>query len=404
MRVVHLMAPGPIAGAENVVLHGCAALAERGDDLSLLVMVEERCPEHGRAFLAAARDRGIPADELRVRGRLDLGAMTRLRAVVRESGAELVHAHGYKALIYASLAARAPVVVTHHGETGHDRLARLYEGLARWVYRRVDLVFAVSTVTAELLANAGVPASKIRVVPNPVALQPVATHPDHADSDSSELRLLFVGRLSEEKGLDVLLRALAASNVSSNVSRSMRLDVAGDGPCRAAWMRLADELGLGERVRWLGIRRDVPVLLSRSHVLVLPSRREGLPLVVLEATSSGVPVLASRVGGVPEAVWEGENAVLVRAEDVSAWSNALEALPEQVVELQAGARRRAPEVRARHAPSEWAARTASAYSEIFGPSRTGRAAVPFRKNRHASCFRKAHRESDSPPGRSKTSS
>lgn len=358
MRVSHLIAPGLMAGAENVVLQGCEALLAGGHDLSLVVLVEQRCPQYGEQFAEAARMRGIPVEPLSVHGRLDLGAMLKLRAVLKAHRAEVLHAHGYKALFYATLArsGQTSLVVTHHGETGHDRLARFYERLARTLYGQVDCVFAVSGATTESLAAAGVVRAKLRTVPNPVSLP--APSPD-AEPSSSGGPLLFVGRLSEEKGLDVLLRALA----SSRAPKQLMLDVAGDGPCAGEWKALSASLGLDGRVRWLGLRSDIPELLARAQALVLPSIREGLPLAVLEAASCEVPVLASRVGGVPEAVWEGETAILVAPGDVEAWSKALEALPAQAETLRHGARRRGAEVRARHAPERWAELTARYYRE-----------------------------------------
>jgi glycosyltransferase involved in cell wall biosynthesis len=359
--VSHVISPGPIAGAENVVLQGCSALLEQGHALRLIVLTEARCPEHGEQFATAARARGIEVQTVRVGGRLDLHAVMALRATLKSGAAEVVHAHGYKALLYSLLAKprRARLAVTHHGETGHDSLARLYEALARALYRRVDCVFTVSNATTDALVAAGVPRRKLKTVPNPVSLPPPSNQAPHEHPDGA---LLFVGRLSEEKGLDVLLRALASARTPDQLT----LSVAGDGPCAARWKALGTELGLNGKVRWLGMRNDVSDLLAEAQVLVLPSLREGLPLAVLEAASCGVPVMASRVGGVPEAVWEDETAVLLAPGDVEAWSRALEALPRHAGALREAARKRAPEVRARHAPERWAQLTTRHYSEVAG--------------------------------------
>ena len=359
MRVSHVISPGPMAGAENVVLQGCAALLQQGHSLSLLVLTEARCPEHGALFAAAARERDIPVQEISVERRLDIRALATLRAALKAADVEVVHAHGYKALVYSMLTSsrRTRLAVTHHGETGHDSLARIYEALARTLYRRVDCVFAVSNATSDALIEAGVPRAKLKTVPNPVSLpQPT---PGAAD-DSPGAPLLFIGRLSEEKGLDVLLRALASPNAPAGLT----LNVAGDGPCAERWKALGSELGLNGKVRWLGMRKDVPELLASAQALVLPSLREGLPLAVLEAASCGVPVLASRVGGVPEAVQEGETAVLIAPGDVQGWSRALAALPAQGDALRKAAQRRAPEIRARHAPARWAELTTQHYCEV----------------------------------------
>ena len=362
MRVSHIISPGTMAGAENVVLQGCSALLARGHELSLIVMLEERCPQYGRTFMEEARKRDIPVLALPVRGRVDLRAVLELRASLKAQAPEVVHAHGYKALIYALLGRvkHMPLVVTHHGETAHSRSVRLYEALARGLYLRVDRVFSVSEATTESLVEAGVRRAKLRTVPNPVSLQ--AASSDELERERSGDPLLFVGRLSEEKGLDVFLRAFA----SPRTPKHLKLNVAGDGPCADEWKALSSSLGLDDRVRWLGRRDDVPSLLAKAQALVLPSHREGLPLVVLEAASCEVPVLASRVGGVPGAVWEGENAVLVPPGSVEAWSNLLEELPELGRTLRDGARRRGAEIRARHAPDRWAELTAEHYQGLAG--------------------------------------
>jgi len=349
VRLSHIIAPGPMAGAENVVLQGCQALLGSGATLCLFVLVDERCPSHGEQFAEAARARNIPVQTVQVRGRVDLRALMQLRGACRTQRPDVIHSHGYKALVYSMLArpTGTALVVTHHGDTGHDRLARFYEGLARALYARVDLVFSVSHATTDLLAEAGVHHAKLRTVPNPVSLPPPARSDQGSGSPGA---LLFVGRLSREKGLHVLLRALA----SDGIPEGLRLDVAGDGPCAGEWKALCTSLGLDGRVRWLGMRSDIPDLLAESEAMVLPSLREGLPLAVLEATSCEIPVIASRVGGVPEAVWEGENAILVEPGDIETWARALRSLPEQSQMLREGARRRGSEVRARHAPERWA--------------------------------------------------
>ena len=360
MRLTHVIAPGPIAGAENVVLQGTEALLERDHELSLLVLLEQRNPEHGILFAEEARARGIPTEFVPVRGRVDFRALGTLRAALTAHAPVVVHAHGYKALSY-SLAARsgsASVAVTHHGETSHCASVRFYERVARALYRRSDRVFSVSRTTTEQLVARGIPRARVRTVPNPVALShPSQTRPRFLGGGTE---LLFVGRLSEEKGLDVLLRALASPHVPTR----LRLDVAGDGPCAVRWKALSSSLGIEHRVRWLGVRRDIPDLLDRADALVLPSFREGLPLAVLEAASSAVPVLASRVGGVPEAVWEGETGLLLPPGDVAAWETALVRWHHDHNNLRIGARRRAAEIRARHSPQRWAQLTTEHYREL----------------------------------------
>ncbi len=358
MRVVHVISPGPIAGAETVVLDGCEALHKAGVELQLLAISESRCPEYAEGFIAAARARGIPTEALPNRGRFDPNALLRFRRRLQRDGTAVIHAHGHKAVMYA-LAARprtAALVATHHGETQHTARVRQYEALTRLLYKRVDIVFAVSNATSKYLVSSGVPRDAMRTVANPITLPPPARI---VEPGPQEPTLLFVGRLSEEKGVDVLLRALALQTTPADI----RLDVAGSGPCEESWKQLSHSLGLDDKVTWLGRRNDVPALLENAWGFVLPSRREGMPLVILEAEACEVPILASRVGGIPEIVWENENALLVPPGDVKAWADALLAFRRRADDLRQGARRRAPEIRERHAPAKWARDTLSFYDE-----------------------------------------
>ena len=360
MHVTHVIAPGPLGGAETVLLEGTYALHAGGQAVSLVVLDEIRSGTHGKLLARQAEGRGIPTELITVRSRLDPRALYELRGRLKRT--HIVHTHGYKALAYSLLARGNDSFVTasHHGETGHSRSVRMYEDLARLLYRRVDRVFSVSEhTTGELLAG-GVPRDRIRTVPNLLAMQPTRT--PHVESPpGSPLRLLFVGRLSPEKGLDLLLRALFA--LPSRVRCT--LSVAGAGPCEAQWTSLAQDLGLSSRVQFLGVRRDIPELLAQADALALPSYREGLPLAVLEAAGCGVPVIASRVGGIAEVIDDGKTGVLVQAGSCPDWCDGLTRLQALQPQLRANAVRLAESVRDRHAPASWAKHMASHYRELW---------------------------------------
>ncbi|KAB2958482.1 MAG: glycosyltransferase [Thermoanaerobaculia bacterium] len=184
-------------------------------------------------------------------------------------------------------------------------------GPARSVERPAgDRVLAPSAATAaELERDYG--ARDVAVLPNVTGGLPAAAERCPGPGDERDF-LLFVGRLRIRKGVEVLLEALAAGGED-------RLWIAGDGEHRARLEARADELGLraSGRVRFLGraSRGEVRDLLSRARALVVPSTYEGMPLVVLEAMEAGVPVVASRVSGIPEVVIDGETGWLVPCED-----------------------------------------------------------------------------------------
>ncbi len=180
----------------------------------------------------------------------------------------------------------------------------------RWTARRADLVLAPSAATAaELVRDYG--AQRVEVLPNATGgLAPL--RPPERLAEDGEGYLLFVGRLRIRKGVEVLFDALRSL-------ADARLLIAGDGEHRAALVAKAGELGLlaSGAVSFLGRcgSSRVAGLLAGARALVVPSTYEGMPLVVLEAMAAGLPVVASRVSGIPEVVVDGETGWLVPAED-----------------------------------------------------------------------------------------
>ncbi len=204
-----------------------------------------------------------------------------------------------------------------------DRLA--YYRRMQWFYaerqllRSADRVIAATEFGRRALLERGYlnPGSRIAVIPNGVSadwfqgLQPGLS--------DDEIAFLFVGRLDPQKGVDVLLRALA------NVPEHCLLRVVGTGPHEREYKKLAGELGLGSRVDFVGhcSPEEIRTQLRAAYALVLPSRAELFGIVLIEAMAMGVPVIASRVGGIPEVVTHEETGLLVPREDVEALSAAM---------------------------------------------------------------------------------
>jgi glycosyltransferase involved in cell wall biosynthesis len=158
--------------------------------------------------------------------------------------------------------------------------------------------------------------------------------------------LLEVGRLCAVKGQRDAIAALPLLGRADVTLLLAGEDIEGGGAYLDALERQASQLGVRDRVRFLGRRDDVPALLAAADALVLPSWQEGLPLVVLEAMAAGVPVVATSVGGTPEAVVDGETGLLVPPRDVPALTAAIDTLlddPERARRLGEAGRRRVRE-------------------------------------------------------------
>ncbi|HEY7604974.1 MAG TPA: glycosyltransferase family 4 protein [Gaiellaceae bacterium] len=265
-----------------------------------------------------------------------------LRLVAR---ADLIHGHSSKAGFLTRLAAtlrpgrRQRTIFTPHGWSfwaAHAERA-LYLGLERLAAHWCRALVAVSEAerAAGLAARVG-RAGQYRVIPNGIDLEPFAGEPQPREG-----RMVFIGRLRSPKRVDLALEALR--QVREAVPAAT-LDVVGDGPLRAGLEQLAGRLGVSDRVRFLGTRTDLPLLLRDAQCFVLASDSEGCPLSVLEAMAAGVPVVATSVGGVPELVVDGETGTLARPGDATELAVALRGVlsaPERARTLGENGRERA---------------------------------------------------------------
>ena len=229
------------------------------------------------------------------------------------------------------LARPRPMVLTLRGDDAylvHDRL--LWQTAGRWVFARCAAVTAVSANMAALLEEFLPRRVRPALVPA-FGVDTEAFRPAWKVADGPVVKpqaeaaaALFVGNVSGAKGVDVLLRALARCR-----SRCT-LTVVGSGPDLPAMEAMSRELGLAWRVRFLGRKdsRDIPSLMRQADFLVLPSRSEGRPNVVLEAMASGLPVIATPVGDVPELVSAGRTGLLVAREDAEGLAGAIDRLAD----------------------------------------------------------------------------
>jgi glycosyltransferase involved in cell wall biosynthesis len=322
LDITHLTTPASVGGLESVVATLAAGIRRRGHRVRVLAVTGVGESERCRSF-AGLPDAGVELVELRLPPRRYRAEWRRVTEELRRAASTVAHTHGYRADVVGLLAARAarrPTVSTVHGYVASDLRGRVYEWVDRRALRRFDAVVAVSRPLVERLARAGVPAPKLELVPNaPGAEQPTASR-DEARRvlglDPSTPVVGWIGRLTPEKGPDVLVEAAAL------LPGDVGISVLGEGPLKAGLLRRAESLGLGRRVRWHGIVESAGRLLAAFDVVVLSSRTEGTPMVLLEAMAAGVPIVATAVGGVPDVVSDRE-AVLVPPDDPRALAAAI---------------------------------------------------------------------------------
>ena len=260
------------------------------------------------------RDRGIRADQIVDPGPMSLDVVRQMVLRVRRDSCDVLHTHDYKSNLLGGLAARRadaalPWIATVHLHTDATRRLRIYRALDLFLLRLADRVITVSREQQRLLRRRGVEPRRLVLVPNVIdvdAFRAGAGRPDRARSAVGLPRqgpvVAAVGRLAHQKGLDLFLEAAVGIG---RQRPDCRFVIAGSGPLRPALERQVDLSGLRDRVHLVGYRSDVARLMLACDVVVLPSRSEGMPLVLLEALAMARPVVAARVGGVPEVLADG---------------------------------------------------------------------------------------------------
>lgn len=353
-------------GAETQLVQLAGRLKSRRWNVRVVSMIPPQ------AFVEEFGKVGIPVHSLDMRrGVPDPRALFRLAAILRRERPQVVHSHMVHANLLARLArpiARVPVLVC----TAHN----IYEGgrLRELAYRfsdpLCDLTTQVSRAGLERSVRVGaVPGHRIRFFPNGVDAAHFRPDPAARQRIRDELDIgdafawLAVGRYEKNKDYPNMLRAFARQRRE----REGLLLIAGNGSLRGDAEQLAGELGVADWVKFLGIRKDVPGLMNAADAYLMSSAWEGMPIVLLEASATGLPVVATDVGGNREVVLEGRSGFLVPSGDPEALSAAM----LRLLEMPPGERSRMGDAGRAHVMREYdmekvVDRWESLYGELLG--------------------------------------
>ena len=360
LSILQLVAPGQEGGLEHVVRLLARGLSRRGHAVQVAAVVEPSREEH--PFVRSLRTDGVAVYPIVVPTRAYLRERRATADLCRRLRPDVIHVHGYRpAVLDAGVARRLgiPVVSTAHGFTGGDWKNRLYERLQRVALRHFDAVVAVSRPLAEQLAGDGVPRECVHFVPNAweatvTPLQPSAAR-QTLDVPADRFHVGWVGRLTHEKGADVLVEAVARLR-----DLPLAVSVIGDGPARAALAARAADLEVDPYITWHGTQPDAARLFPAFDAFVLSSRTEGTPIVLFEAMAAGVPIVAARVGGVPDVVSSHE-AVLVAPDDPGALAAQIRAVSGNPASARARALRARQRLLTEFTVGPWLDR----YTEVY---------------------------------------
>jgi len=268
---------------------------------------------------------GIPTYVIPNKGVFDYSWISRFLRLLREERVAIIHAHEFDAIVHGTMVAcftRTPIVATIHGK--HYFWEKRSRRLAYQLVSRYARMVAVSKDLKDfVIERAGIHRERITVIYNGIGRQPVLELPDllqcryELGLHDDDQVVGAVGSLYPVKGHKYLLEA--APSIIKNCPR-VKFLIIGRGDQEPLLMEQVRRLGLEYHVFLLGLRQDIPRLLSVMNVFVLPSLSEGLSIAALEAMASGKPIVATRVGGNPELVIEGETGLLVPIENSHALS------------------------------------------------------------------------------------
>jgi len=364
LRLLHVAAPGAAGGLESVIAGLTPGLRRRGHDVAIAAVVGQG---QRPRFLDEVESAGVEVHLIHAGGRAYLRERRLALGLIRDWRADVVHTHGYRADVVTGLAAaRAGIatVSTVHGFTGGDIKNRFYELLQLRAFRRMAAVVAVSSPLREKLIKAGIAGRRVHRIRNAWAPSSSSLSRHEARTllglPDSEPIIGWVGRLSPEKGADLLLQALTRG--------PWRASVIGDGRSGGELRSTAQVLGLADRVRWHGLVPSAGRLVSAFDLLVLSSRTEGTPIVLFEAMEARVPIVATAVGGVPDVLGPDE-ALLVPPGDPDRLAEAIRAVFDDPAAAAARADRARARLLTEFAPGPWLDQYESLYRSLLPDSR-----------------------------------
>ncbi|MCM3878216.1 MAG: glycosyltransferase [Thermoanaerobaculia bacterium] len=317
MRLLALDLGAGLRGGQKQTALLLAELARRGHAIRFI-------GRRAAPLSACLRNRGIDVVEAPPGPEASPGLLLAVARTARRFQPDLLYAgdsRGHGAAVWSRASAGRPLIV-------HRRVVFRPSGhpLSRVKYRAADRFLAVSEAVAATLAEAGVDASRVAVVPDGLPPEafvsvPAPPAPPH--------RLVHVGAFDGGKGQDIAVETLARLVLRGHDATLLLL---GSGPQQAAVAARAGALGVAERCDFAGEVGDVSTRLAASHLLLLPSESEGAPLALVEAMAAGCPVLAHAVGGIPELVAHGKVGRLVSSLSPEAWEAAVSELLEDAGE------------------------------------------------------------------------
>jgi len=312
MNILQLISSGGFFGAENVLVTLSSELKKTEGFNVIGGVIRNQHNPHIEVAEECSR-REIISQIFPCKGKIDFHAIRLIRKFIKKNNIQIVHSHGYKSNLLsrcATLGLSVGNVATCHNWLGDDSKMKFYAALDRLILKGFDSIITVSDEVSQKVLESGISARKVRSIRNGLDLDIFCATKEYRNiREGLQIPVKnkvigTVGRLSQEKGHRLLL------DVGNRIIKQypdVTFLIIGDGPLRG---ELQKEFNSSPFI-FTGLRNDLPALYSIMDIFVLPSLTEGLPMVLLEAMASRLPVIASRVGSIPDVIQDKKTGFLV---------------------------------------------------------------------------------------------
>jgi glycosyltransferase involved in cell wall biosynthesis len=315
-KVLHLISSRGFYGAERIVVN-LAMATDRSRFIPHLALLRA-AKSPNVELVETAKEKEIPAHIIACRKWIDTEALRQVRELIRQERIDIIHCHEMKGRLYGLLSAigtQARIMTTNHNWIRSSFRVAFFESLDAFYIRFFPKIVAVSPEVRNLMRRYLIPDGKIQVIVNGIDMNEFQRNRVARDAIRKEFcadrkvpLIGAFGRISPEKGQKYFVAAAAKV---LEVSPEARFIIVGSGPQGEAMMDQAARLGITDRMIFAGFRKNIAEFYSALDLFVLPSLMEGTPMSLLEAMSSELPVIATRVGGVSRIIQHEENGLLV---------------------------------------------------------------------------------------------
>ncbi len=328
IKILHLLSSRGLYGAERVLINLMEHYDTKIFTTYMVLLQDSKAPAND--LIETATERGVHSISIPCGKWIDINAFKLVCEIIKNEGIDIVHCNEMKSRLYGlfmSLIFHIPVITTHHNWIRNKLSTTIFEYFDAVYIRFIDRIIPVSTSVKNDLRKVAVPEKRMSVILNGINVrefvknkQKAANLRNRLNIGDSEYVVGSVGRLSVEKGHRYFLKA--AHKVLTKM-QNVRFVIVGEGELTDELMEFARKLGIEENIIFAGYQNDVTQFYSMMDICVLPSLIEGTPMALMEAMATGVPMIASAVGGVPDIINNKENGILVEPRNHNAISNAI---------------------------------------------------------------------------------